>query len=373
MSRNQQTFSHQIIIASIILTLIGIVEIYAASSTRAMEQYGNPYLYLVKHAAVCLFAIMLVMLIQHLPIAYLDRAPLILMGVALVLLSLLMIPTLAVKVGGAARWLQVMGLRFQPAELAKLALVFFIAKNISRHACNLEKFAHVFQNVFPIALVCGLIMLQPDFGATVMLFTTCFLMLYVAGLNSRYLIFFLGNAVLFVAVAIIFSPYRFKRLTIFLDPWSQLQAGGFQIVQSYLAFQNGGLFGTGLGESKQKLFFLPEAHTDFIMSVIGEELGLLGVFFVWGLFFYISYLGFRVVSLTDNRFHRYLAFGITTLITCQALFNMGVVTGLLPTKGLPLPFVSSGSSSLLVFFIAAGVLARLAKECQNGKRQTGQA
>ena len=372
MSRDQHSscFSHEIIIASIILTLIGLVEIYAASSTRAMEQYSNPYLYLVKHASVCLFAIILVLLIQRLPIACFDRAPLLLMLVALTLLVLLMIPALAVKAGGATRWLQVMGFRFQPAELAKLALVFFIAKNISRPSCDLEKFSHVLQNLFPMVAICALLMLQPDFGSTVMLFITCFFMLYVAGLNSRYIAFFLVNALLFAAVAIVLSPYRFKRLTIFLDPWSQLKEGGFQIVQSYLAFQNGGLLGTGLGESKQKLFFLPEAHTDFIMSVIGEELGLLGILFVWSLFFYLCYLGFRVVWLANNRFHRYLAFGITTLITCQALFNMGVVVGLLPTKGLPLPFVSSGSSSLLVFFIAVGVLARLAKECQNEKRQS---
>ena len=361
-----------LIVASVVLTAIGLLEIYAASSTRAMEQFNNPFLFFSKHAVVFVVAIGIVFALQKIPITIISRAPLPLLCVSILLLSLLMIPALTVKVGIASRWLNIMGLKFQPAELAKLALVFFLAKNISRPNCDLQKPTCLWQNILPIALVCTLIMLQPDFGTAFLLVCTCFCMFYVAGLNHRYVACFFLTAIIFVAISISVSPYRFKRLVSFLDPWSQLTEGGFQIVQSYLAFQNGGLLGTGLGESKQKLFFLPEAHTDFIFSVIAEELGLLGVFFVWSVFLFICYLGFKVAWLAKNRFHRYLAFGITTMITAQALFNMGVVTGLLPTKGLPLPYVSSGSSSLLVFFIAIGVLARLAKECQNTKRRDAQ-
>jgi cell division protein FtsW len=153
-----------------------------------------------------------------------------------------------------------------------------------------------------------------------------------------------------------------KRILAFMDPWSQIQQGGFQIIQSYLAFQNGGLLGTGLGESKQKLFFLPEAHTDFILSVIGEELGVLGVLLVIGLFSYISWLGFKVSKHQANPFFKHLAFGLSLLIAFQSIFNIFVVMGLLPTKGIPLPFVSNGSSSLFTFLVAIGLLIAINRD-----------
>lgn len=343
------------------LTAVGIVEIYAASATRAMEQFNDPYLFLRKHVLVTALCVPLVFVLLALPVKYLALATLPLYLLTLIALSLLFVPSLAIKAGLATRWVSIFGFNFQPAELARLAVIFYLARNLSRTTCNLQQARYLWQSLLPPAIICTLIMLQPDFGTVFLLVTTCCAMLFVAGLSRRYLVLFGGALVVFAATAIAITPYRFKRLVSFLDPWSQVSEGGFQIIQSYLAFQNGGLLGAGLGESKQKLFFLPEAHTDFILSVVGEELGLLGVFFVWGLFLYICYLGFRIAALVKDQFHKFLAFGFSFLITSQGLLNMGVVTGLLPTKGLPLPFVSSGSSALLIFFVAIGVLARLAK------------
>lgn len=350
-----------LICAALMLTAVGIIEIYAASATRSMAQFNDPYLFLRKHVLVTALCVPLVFLLLTLPLKYLAWATLPLFLLTLVALSLLFVPALAIKAGLATRWLSIFGFNFQPAELARLAIIFYLARNLSRPTCNLQQARYLWQSLLPPALICTLIMLQPDFGTAFLLVTTCCAMLFVAGLSRRYLVLCGGALAVFVATAISIAPYRFKRLASFLDPWAQVSDGGFQIIQSYLAFQNGGVLGAGLGESKQKLFFLPEAHTDFILSVIGEELGLVGVLFVWSLFFYICYLGFKIAALVKDQFHKFLAFGISFLITSQALLNMGVVTGLLPTKGLPLPFISSGSSALLVFFIAIGILARLAK------------
>lgn len=354
--------SYLVVFAGIMLTALGVLEIYAASASRADEQFADPYLFLRKQLIVFVVALVLVFVVQRLPIRYLNYLPLPLLLIAVGGLVLLLVPGLTFKVGLATRWLNIFGLSFQPAELAKISLIFYLAKNLSRPACDLTKLKYLGQCLLPLFIIGGLIMWQPDFGTTFLLVIICLALLFVGGLNRKYLLLFSCFGVAFSATAIYLAPYRFKRLLSFIDPWSQLSDGGFQIVQSYLAFQNGGLLGVGLGESKQKLFFLPEAHSDFILSVIGEELGILGVFFVWGLFFYLCYLGFTISLLVRDQFCKFLAFGITALITSQALFNMGVVIGLLPTKGLPLPFVSSGASSLIVFFLALAILARLARE-----------
>ena len=202
-------------------------------------------------------------------------------------------------------------------------------------------------------------MLQPDFGSTVIYVSISFFMLFVAGLPLRYILSALALGFLAVVAAILHAPYRLSRITSFLNPWDTIQTGGFQIVQSYLGFHNGGFWGAGLGESRQKLFFLPEAHTDFILSVIGEETGLLGVFLVVACFAYIAWLGLRITLLQVDTYRKLLGLGVSALISTQAIVNMGVAMGLLPTKGMSLPFVSFGSSSLLSFLILVGILAKL--------------
>jgi cell division protein FtsW len=194
-------------------------------------------------------------------------------------------------------------------------------------------------------------------------------MLFVAGLDFRLILGAGVFAIIGGTIAIFLAPYRLARLTSFLDPWGQIKGGGFQIIQSYLAFQNGGLLGSGLGESRQKLFFLPEAHTDFILAVLAEELGFLGVTFICLTFAYYCFLGFRIAFLQKKSFQMYLAFGLTSMIGFQGAINMSVAMGMLPTKGIPLPFISSGASSLLISLVATALLWRLSSGDHDPKQQ----
>ena len=208
--------------------------------------------------------------------------------------------------------------------------------------------------------------MQKDLGTPAIAFMVMFSMLYVAGISRKLIAGAVVSFVSLVTFAVLLEPYRMKRLFTFLDPWAQVRGSGFQIIQSFVAFQNGGLLGSGLGESKQKLFFLPEAHCDFILAVIAEELGFFGVSLIALCFAYFCYIGFKITSAQTSHYRKFLAYGLTMTITGQALFNMSVVMGLLPTKGITLPFISSGNSSLLVFLLFSAILAKIGNETDSG-------
>ena len=212
-------------------------------------------------------------------------------------------------------------------------------------------------------------MKQPDFGSTFVLYSLLFVMLFYAGLKTKHIAIGLGFLVPLCAWAVFSAPYRVKRILGFLNPWENMSREGFQIVQSFLAFQNGGLFGVGLGNSKQKLFYLPEAHTDFILSIIAEEVGSIGIFIVLALYSYIIYLGYLISQRAQNYYYKTLAFGITTLLGLQSILNMGVALGMLPTKGMTLPFISSGTSSLVTCLVAVGLLARIGHKTKEEKNE----
>lgn len=347
-------------LAACLLTGIGILEIYAASSVPALQRYGDPFFFLRKQIFVAAFGFCLVIGMQFMPIAWLKRLTLPLLIASLAFLALIFVPSLQHRAGHAARWLRIGFLSFQPAEVAKLALVLFLARHLSRPTCQIRDFwSGLFPNILVFGLFAMLIMPQPDFGTTVLLFVVTFLMVFVAGIQRKTIILAAATGFCGLALAIAVAPYRLKRLVTFLEPFAQIREGGYQIIQSFVGFQNGGLWGLGLGGSKQKLFFLPEAHTDFILSVIGEELGLVGVLFVAGLFAYIAFTGYSIARAQSDNYQKFLAFGLTSLISVQACLNMGVAMGALPTKGIPLPFVSNGPSCLLVFLVSVGILARL--------------
>jgi len=369
------SFSQPLLYAVCFLTGIGLLAIYTSSSMKGAQQFGDPFLFLRKQAFVAAAGLVAMFLCLKVPFSWIERSVLPLTILSISILLLIFVPGFYVKGGGAARWINVAGFSFQPAELSKLALVLFLAKNLARPGSDIDRFwTGIFPNFALLGIFGFLLMMQPDFGSTALLGAVTLLMLFVAGLNKRFIAIAGALSVTGVVAAVLAAPYRMARLVSFLDPWAEIKTGGFQIIQSYLAFQNGGLFGVGLGESKQKLYFLPEAHTDFILSVIGEELGLAGVLLVCLLFFYITWLGYRITRIQTVNFRRFLAFGLTSLIGVQASINMGVTMGLLPTKGIPLPFVSSGASSLLVFLCVAAILARLAKDVEltreNGKQRT---
>jgi cell division protein FtsW len=345
---------------TLLLVMTGLIMVYAASALKGEQQFNDAFVFLRKQAFVALGGLVAMATISKLPMRVVERLALPLLVFALGILALIFVPGVYKSGGGAARWISLGGFRFQSSEIAKLALVFFLAKNMSRKGFDINQVkGGLAQNFIVFGLFAALMMRQPDFGSTALMGLVLVGMLFVAGLNWRYIAGAIGAAVLAAAAAIAVAPYRMARLTSFLDPWAEIKRGGFQIIQSYLAFQNGGFLGLGLGESRQKLFFLPEAHTDFILAVLAEELGFIGVTFLCLTFAYYCFLGFRIAFLQTKPFQMYLAFGLTSTIGFQAAFNMGVAMGLLPTKGIPLPFISSGASSMLMSLIATAFLLRL--------------
>lgn len=366
------TYATALICATLFLTCLGLLAIYASSCISAAQKFTDPYIFVKKQALLAAVGFFGVFVLQFIPFRWIERSTLPLFAFATLLLAVVLVPGLSAKVKGAVRWVSIAGIRFQPGELAKLALILFLAKNLSRPSIDLENIPKgIMPNIGAFGVFALLLMLQPDFGTTFLLFVMTFVMLFVAGINRRFVVGCATVGLLAAVGAVLQAPYRLARVTTFMDPWASVQKGGFQLIQSYLAFQNGGLMGQGLGESKQKLFFLPEAHSDFILSVIGEELGLLGVLLVCALYAYMTHVGLSIARAQQDRFRKYLAFGLTVLIAAQAIINMGVTMGLLPTKGMPLPFVSSGNSSLLVFLAVVGILARLGRDSRESHHEAG--
>lgn len=359
----------------IILTLFGLIIIFTSSSVNAGETYGDMFFYLKKQAIAASVGIFSFLIIQILPFKFIEKLTVVIFALVALLLFLTIVPGFGHSVNGASRWIKLGPVSLQPAELCKLALIIFLAKNLSRKSTgSLQKPAFLMTNLAPLAIYVLGLMLQPDFGSSLLLVAITFVLLFVAGLPMRFVLSSIFAIIVAGAIAIIHAPYRLARLTSFLDPWESARTGGFQIIQSYLGFYNGGLLGLGLGESRQKLYFLPEAHTDFILSVVGEELGLFGVIFTIAMFCFITLIGMRITHLQKDNFKKYMAFGITALFAIQAFINMGVAMGLLPTKGMPLPFISHGSTSLIVFLWASALLVKIGIETEvkseNSKQQT---
>jgi cell division protein FtsW len=347
----------------IALLSAGVVMVYSASTIVAAERFGDPYLFLKKQLLWgCLGAAGLLVALR-LDYHRLERVHWIALAVAGVLLVAVLVPPFAQPINGTHRWLRLGPVSFQPAEVAKLALVVHLAAFLARHRDRLSEFrAGVLPPLAVAGLLAALVLAQPDLGTCLTLVSVTFALLFLAGGRLRHLGLVLLAALPVVAVAIWLAPYRLKRIMTFLDPWSDPRDGGFQIIQSWLALGSGGLVGRGIGESRQKLFYLPEAHTDFIFAILGEELGFLGAVVIVGLFAILVWRGLRVGLRAPDEFGAFLALGITVLIATQVVANLGVVTGLLPTKGLPLPFISFGGSALLVTMLGTGVLLNVSQQ-----------
>tara|TARA_Y100000590_G_scaffold79400_4_gene88184 strand:- start:6531 stop:7400 length:870 start_codon:yes stop_codon:yes gene_type:complete len=281
------------------------------------------------------------------------------------LLIIVTFPEFSKKVGGARRWLTLGGFSFQPSELAKFTLVLFIAKSLVKRADKLRNFAYGY---LPNLIVLGFffipILFQPDFGTAMIICAVTFAMLFIAGLRKKFLLLSILAIVPFIASAIMTAEYRKNRIMAFLKPWEDPSGIGYQVIQSFYAFGRGGFWGTGLGQSSQKLSRLPEAHTDFIFSVIGEELGFIGTTTIVILFSIFIWRGFITAYRSKDPFGTHLATGLTLLIGLQAFINLGVASGLLPTKGLTLPFISMGGSSMLVTMLSVGVLLNISKQAK---------
>lgn len=350
------------------LALIGVVVTYSSSAVDAYVSFGDSTHYLKKQVLAYSFGVVLIWVISKIPIRWLEKATLPLLLLSFLMLSLIFIPGAFVKVGGASRWLNLGSLRFQPSEFAKIAIIFFLAKNLSRKNNAKNMLPNI---IIPLA-ACLLIMQQPDFGTSVVIMSISFILVFISGCHKKFMYLGVGSLSLVAIFTVVVSPYRVKRVLSFLEPWKNFQDGGFQLVQSFIGFSNGGAVGAGIGESKQKLFFLPEAHTDFVFSIIGEELGFLGVITVCLIYSALIASCYAVSNAQKTLFLKLLGLGITSLIALQTLLNMFISLGLLPTKGLPLPFLSCGMSSLTVFLCSIGIIYRLGLELirHNGHTNT---
>jgi len=355
-----------LLLAAILLLLgVGVVMVYSSSSVVAMTTYDDGAFFMKRQLVWAMLGLGLMAITMRIDHRFwTDRRVVILIAaVSLMLLAATLVPGIGKMINGSRRWIRFSMLSFQPSEVAKFALVLYLGYFITKKGEELRDFVHGLLPAYIVtAVFAGVAILQPDFGSAVTFALVASIMLFAGGANLAHL----GGTVLamlpifFAAVA--HKAYRLRRITAFLDPWSDPQGAGHQIIQSFLAFGSGGVFGRGLGEGRQKLLFLPERHSDFIFAVIGEELGLIGALVVVLLFLVILWRGIKIALGASDEFSRLLAVGITSLISVQAMINMAVVTGLLPTKGIALPLVSYGGSSLVVTLAALGILLNISKE-----------
>jgi len=350
--------SDRILIVSVLLLVsVGVVMVLSTSYVVALKRVGDEYYYVKKHLVFVFMGLSLFVAGSRIPYHIYRKLAYPLLIVAAICLALVLIPGIGHKVGGARRWLGVAGFTFQPSELAKFATVVFLAYSLEAKKDYIQKFSTGFlPNIIIPGALLGLIVIEPDLGTTVTIAMIVGIMCFVGGVRLSHMAL-IGAAGACAALFVISKfAYMKTRILVFLDPWKYPDGAGFQTIQSFLAFGSGGISGVGLGDGKQKLFYLPEAHTDYIFSVIGEETGLLGVMFVVVLYAAILVSGLKIAAKTRDAFGSYLALGITLMLVLQAAINMAVVMGALPPKGLPLPFISYGGTSLLMSLFAAGVL-----------------
>ncbi|MBS4535412.1 putative lipid II flippase FtsW [Clostridium sp. D2Q-14] len=353
-----------LMIATIILVFIGIVMVFSSSYPEAYYKLGNPYYYFIKQlifSGLGLFIMIFFMNFKYWVLRRLSK--LIFLG-AIILDGLLFTP-LGFDAGGATRWINIAGVTIMPSEVIKLASIILMATFLAKKKDDVQKLGKgLLPALFLIALSCGLIIIQPDLSTSATLGVTLVIMLFIAGVKMRHLIGLGAIGAASVVLAIIGKEYRLKRMLIFMDPFANPTGDGWQVVQSLYALGSGGLFGAGLGQSKQKFFYIPEPYSDFIFSIIGEELGFIGGVIVIILFLIIIWRGIKIALSAKDLFSCYLASGITALIAIQTLIHIGVVTSSLPPTGIPLPFVSAGGTSLMVFMAGIGILLNISRHAK---------
>jgi cell division protein FtsW len=347
--------------ASLLLVCSSIVMVYSASAVIAFERFNQPYFFVTRQALWAALGLGLLAVIMRVDYRSYRNEPFIwgLLGVVGLMLCAVMFSS---PVNGTRRWFGVGGLGIQPSELAKLACVLFTALILERRRHRIDEVSY---SLTPIAMVSGvlvgLILLQPDFGTSMSILAITAIMVYAAGLHHKYIIAAAIVSPPILYLVMMSAQYRRDRITAFLDPWADQQGTGFQLIQSLIAVGTGGVTGKGLMAGVQKLFYLPEPHTDFIYAVISEELGLIGASGVLICFAVIAWRGLRISMRAEDSFGSFVALGVTVMIAVQAFVNMSVVLGLLPTKGITLPLVSSGGSSMLVNLLGLGILLNISQ------------
>jgi len=355
-------FDRLLFLTTLVLVAVSIVMVYSASNLMGAGESVGSNIFLMKQTLFAAIGLMAMFVTMRIDYEHYRDPHLILGLVGVTLLALVAVLFVGPEINGTHRWFAVAGIGIQPSELAKLALVLFTAAVLER---RMERISDPMYALGPILAVLVpmliLIMRQPDFGSSVVMLAIVAVMVFAAGLPWRYILSAALGIVPVVAAAAVFSEYRVRRLTAFLDPWADREDSGYQLVQSLIAVGSGGLTGNGLGYSVQKLGYLPYPHTDFIYAIVSEELGLAGASVLLVCFCLITWRGLKTASRAPDAFGSLLALGLTAMIAVQAFVNMSVVLGLLPTKGLPLPFVSAGGSSLIMSLAGMGVLLNISQ------------
>ena len=346
----------------LLLVCCSVVMVYSASAMIADEQHGQPYYFLFKQVTWVLLGLCLLLVAMRVDYRNLKQPVVLWTALGTSVLALIAVLFFGPEINGTRRWFAVGGVGVQPSELAKIAVIVFSADNLARRMNRIDELSY---SLLPIVIVAGavsaLIVMEPDFGTALTILLIVGMMVFTAGLGYRYLVGLVVTLGPVLYIVLASAPYRRQRLLAFLDPWEDPLGSGFQIIQSLIAVGTGGLLGQGIMGGVQKLFFLPEPFTDFIYAVIAEETGLIGATLILLCFCVITWRGLRIAVRAPDQFGALLAVGLTTMVALQAFLNISVVLSLVPTKGIPLPFVSSGGSSMLVSLLAMGMLLNISQ------------
>lgn len=351
---------HILLFIAAILITIGLLFIYSSSSVYAIEKFGQSYYFVKKQLIAVALGFIALAIARMFPLELIKKlSPICFFG-TLGLTAMTMIPQFSQRIHGSSRWLNLAGFSFQPSELFKISLVIYLAYLLSKNQKKHSSFVHTYVPLLIImGAMCGILLKQPDFGLTVTLCVTAFAMLFVTQLQTKHILIILSGIVPAAIALVLLKPYRLKRILTFLDPWADPQGAGFQIIQSLIAIGSGNFAGLGISHSKQKFFYLPMQHTDFIFSIIAEETGFIGSAMLITLYGLLLYFGMRLAWQLTDRFSMLATFGFITLISLQTVINLAVATGLAPTKGIGLPFVSYGNTALVCSMATLGLIMNM--------------
>ncbi len=358
----KKSFDYLLLACTIVLVVFGIIMVYSASYYSAELSFGDKFYFAKKQLVGAVIGLVCMLTLSFVKYDILQKLKWPAIAVSVLLLSAVFIPGVGVTNYGATRWISLGFFTLQPSEIAKFGFVIFAASILSKNYMSVKKFTGILPVIFAGGIICLLIIMEPNMSITICVALTMIVMLIVGGARFKHFLLIGIPMVCLAVVLVLIEPYRLKRLLAFLDPWSSAQAEGFQLVQSLFAVGSGGWFGVGLFNSRQKYLFLPFAESDFIFSIIAEEFGFVGCLLVCLLFVVIILKGIKIAKKAKDRFGSYLATGIVSIIAIQLLINIAVVTGSIPPTGLPLPFISAGSTSLVVFMSAIGVLLNIDKQ-----------
>jgi cell division protein FtsW len=354
--------------ATIGLALFGVVMVYSASAVIAQQENHSQFHYVIKQTLWTSMGFVAMFIAMRFDYQQLNSRWIV-YGLLIVTILLLVAVFGFSPVNGARRWIKLKGFSLQPSEIAKLSLALFLARFLQNRAGDETSFWRTFLPCFAVlGVVAGLVAKEPDLGTALMLAILCFSICFAAGMRPRHLVYAVVPALLYVGKMLIFTPFRMKRLAAFIDPWADAQGTGYQVVQSLIAVGSGGSHGLGFAQGRQKLLFLPFAHSDFIFAVVGEELGLVGALIIVFVFAIFLWRGMRAALRAPDRFGMLLGLGIVVSIVAQALLNISVVIALVPTKGIPLPFISYGGSSMVPTLAGVGILLNISQYAALGKR-----